>query len=75
MPRRGQFKYIVRGAIWLSTGSGKAWSGEVVIALRADCDEGYAALQARAFDMASDWARSQGLSPTSFDMQRWRPVS
>lgn len=73
MARR--FIYSVQATVWDSEGSGRVWSGDVLIDERADSDVGYGKLVAATRGLAEPWLRRQhGKTPSGkLDMTKWGP--
>lgn len=72
MPR---FTYAVTATVWLSTGNGKPWQGNITIGMRADSSAGLDALREKVRLEAEAWARSRGWTPSGgLDLKSCRPT-
>jgi hypothetical protein len=68
------FTYVItRARVW-ANGTGKWWSGEATIGIRADSSQGLNALRAAVRAQAEDWMRRQGQPPSGeLELVEWGP--
>ena len=66
--------YSVAATVWLSSGVGKPWSGDVTIKGQANSKRGLQALQDETHRLATRWAEDRGMSLNGrVDMNDWSP--
>ena len=69
------FTYTVQATVWSSTGTGKPWSGEATIGVRADSDAGLRILREAVRVQAEPWLRqTHHMVPSGqLDLTTWGP--